>query len=491
MHDGFIKFTMSTSSEGGCDKLTVYINGNYVYDVSGDMSQDCCYEVFAGDVVELIYSKDGSASWGDDTAYVYNITLEQDIETEVETETSLVDLIIPEEPNTDIDGVSFDEIVEFDYGRLYNEDEGVYDEIVYSVNQSHSSASVLTVSFTQTGYITFSVRTSSQQDYDYLYVRHNGNEVYTISGDSGWSDEICVDVIPGDVVTFIYSKDDSESTGEDRAYIRNLAFHVSPAFNVETVGTEPIETSPIEDCIIIADGEFTRKETTDRFGETYDIFYTKNHEGYSSASMYIDVYQSGILFFEALPLSEPNCDGIRVYVNNEEKYFISGTSEFFSTYTLNVRVGDSVRLTYSKDGSVTQYDDTVYIRNFRFAIIEPTDNLFGFSEIVDFESYIDGETEVWVSKNDPGDDNAYLTYYAKESGYLYFDYTLLSQDKNYRFLVLKNDEAIITHYESGDEYHGRILVNAGDKVTFLYVKEIGQSIEDYSLTIWNLMLSPN
>ena len=79
-----LSFDWSVSSEGGCDWLRVYIDGNPVFEKSGEDSGHFEY-LFTNDGVHTVkfeYSKDGSVDNGSDEGRIYDVALVTKIEKE-------------------------------------------------------------------------------------------------------------------------------------------------------------------------------------------------------------------------------------------------------------------------------------------------------------------------------------------------------------------------------------------------------------------------
>ena len=72
--DMTVMFEYKTSSESGCDRLIISLNGSGVAECSGITSYEQKKVLLsAGDTLTFSYYKDGSASNGDDCAYIKNL----------------------------------------------------------------------------------------------------------------------------------------------------------------------------------------------------------------------------------------------------------------------------------------------------------------------------------------------------------------------------------------------------------------------------------
>ncbi|MCL1046519.1 PQQ-binding-like beta-propeller repeat protein [Shewanella electrodiphila] len=73
----------------------------------------------------------------------------------------------------------------------------------------------------------------------------------------------------------------------------------------------------------------------------------------------------GELSFDVLVLSEPCCDKLRVYLNDE--LMIDSTAQQWTNYLLSLVAGENtIRFEYFKDGSVSSLEDSVWIDNIIF-----------------------------------------------------------------------------------------------------------------------------
>ena len=121
-----------------------------------------------------------------------------------------------------------------------------------------------------------------------------------------------------------------------------------------------------------------------------------------------------ILSFDYKVSSESGSDGL--IINNNR--LISGHGDW-TTYEQQVKVGDTVTLTYKKDYSLDRYDDCVYFRNFKLAsqqevklIVSPAD-----ADVVLTKKDAKDAIEATSSNKDKGE----YSYYLSEGEY---DYTV-------------------------------------------------------------------
>ena len=92
-----------------------------------------------------------------------------------------------------------------------------------STNKRNSSTSSYTITVYSSVTVTFRYKTSSESGYDRLYVKKNGSNLFNCSGITSYS-SYSVNLSAGDTLTFTYSKDGSQASGSDCAYITDLSF---------------------------------------------------------------------------------------------------------------------------------------------------------------------------------------------------------------------------------------------------------------------------
>ena len=90
-----------------------------------------------------------------------------------------------------------------------------------STNKSNNSSSTLILTFGVSGKIRIKYKTSSEQNYDKLTIIHNSTTIGTYSGTSQSAFTTLADITisSGDTIKFTYSKDGSQSSGSDCAWV--------------------------------------------------------------------------------------------------------------------------------------------------------------------------------------------------------------------------------------------------------------------------------
>ena len=93
--------------------------------------------------------------------------------------------------------------------------------------------------------IKFNVKVSSETNYDFLNFRLNGIQVFRISGETGWIEKKLALKEGFNLLEWIYSKDQSVSSGADCAWLDNISFPAT-AFSNKDLKTGKIVT-PLPD----------------------------------------------------------------------------------------------------------------------------------------------------------------------------------------------------------------------------------------------------
>ncbi len=117
--------------------------------------------------------------------------------------------------------------------------EGYFSARSGQISHSNESGLSLKVNIPYNDSITFAYRVSSEKNYDFLYFKVNGKEIFKVSGETGWL-ESKVAVYEGfNTFEWIYKKDESVTSGADCAWLDYLRFPAG-AFNKIDLKTEKI-----------------------------------------------------------------------------------------------------------------------------------------------------------------------------------------------------------------------------------------------------------
>ena len=95
------------------------------------------------------------------------------------------------------------------------------DGVLVSSNKDNNTSSTYKIIVKDDVTVSFSYRTSSELNYDYLFIKKNGNILISSSGIKSYT-EYSIPLERGDVLEFTYSKNISGFDGVDCAYIKDL-----------------------------------------------------------------------------------------------------------------------------------------------------------------------------------------------------------------------------------------------------------------------------
>ena len=198
---GIFYYDYQVSSESGYDRLNVYRNGNQLSTYSGSGSgSEIALGVAIGDIIKFTYTKDGSASSGDDAGYIKNVYIQSsdglDEAAGTDGLTFTNESAIPWVPN------------KASYG-------GIRSGKIYD-----GQTTELLLECPRTGTLNFEYSVESESGYDNFFVYLNGNQKNRYTGYT--SGIYTLEVTEGDIVKLMYSKDSSGSSGVDAVYLKDI-----------------------------------------------------------------------------------------------------------------------------------------------------------------------------------------------------------------------------------------------------------------------------
>lgn len=221
---GMMSFDYKVSSEEDYDFLEFYVDDELVASWSGEINWTTFnYTISQGDhTLKWVYSKDESVSTGDDLGWIDNVSIP----------------VNRADSNPGNGGSSSDS--DFDF-----ESESGLDNFDFSSDNSWSitddqakqgssslgsgaigNSETSSVSYTNTfiaGDMTFYVKVSSEENFDYFYFYVDGEQVASYSGDVDWT-LVTHTLMEGEhTLRWEYSKDASATVGSDKAWIDDLS----------------------------------------------------------------------------------------------------------------------------------------------------------------------------------------------------------------------------------------------------------------------------
>ena len=156
-----------------------------------------------------------------------------------------------------------------------------------STNKSNSSSSTYTITATMPITVTFSYKTSSEANYDILYIKKNGSTIESCSGSTSYV-SYSVMLNTGDSLTFSYTKDSSQYSGSDCAYIKDLTYTPNVSYtstataSCGTVAGWVYDTTSTHVITVTFDENVTLLEPS-RVGYTFDGWYYNGNKVESGA----------------------------------------------------------------------------------------------------------------------------------------------------------------------------------------------------------------
>ena len=217
------------------------------------------------------------------------------------------------------------------------ENYGVWSSTNQGVPNSSSS-----VSFTSSvdGVMRFKVRVSSESSCDRLTVYVNDVSYNYFSAQENYL-SASVYVNYGDVIRFVYSKDVSVDEGEDTAYIKDIEFLEGNGGNSD-------------DYPFVQNGDV----------------WTSTNQGIdnSISSFSVTAPYDGAMTCMVKVISESGCDVLSIYVNDAQVKTYSGEENYLHVM-VRVSRGDTIRFEYSKDVSVSEGEDTAYVKDIEFGML--------------------------------------------------------------------------------------------------------------------------
>lgn len=387
-----------------------------------------------------------------------------------------------------------------------------------STNHSDNSTSSIIFLVNDSGYLEFNYDVDCEGGADRLNVIRNGNTEATFTdSDNGW---YSMPVSKDDRIVMEYVKDGSVSEGADTAWVYNISLVANPSEHASDAETVPpydettasypsdqIETAEPPHC---TPGDWDYYEISGFSYGANGIWFSTNHDDNSTATLSYHIYRDGVVYLDLRVPSE-SCDYLRIFVNSDIAYddnygdhSYAGMYDWKYGIEIPVSAYDTITFEYSKDGSVNNGDDCAYISNLHFTptmnggnndvsgSVPETGSDFveipvapeQFNEHVEWnynEFTYEVETDpygnanyVYRSSNHESGSSQSMEFTVLSSGELYFDF-LTSSEGGCDFLEILVNGSCCERFSGVYDYYDvySLQVNAGDTVTFRYVKDSG------------------
>ena len=138
--------------------------------------------------------------------------------------------------------------------------------VITSTNKKDNTSSTYKITAPVAMTVSFSYKVSSESNYDFLIIKKNGSELKKISGSTSYV-SYSVDLNANDYLTFTYSKDSSQSSGSDCAYISGITYTSKVSYS--STATVP----PVNYFDVTFGSSFTLSTDISRTGYTFAGWY--------------------------------------------------------------------------------------------------------------------------------------------------------------------------------------------------------------------------
>ena len=445
-----VQLSYRVSSEQGCDYFTLKKNNTEVIRQSGNVSTPVVIKVDAGDTLTFTYSKNSSGNSGEDAGIIEEMLV-------------VPVVLIPKVEGSD------------SYLSWSNENNLPFtvDEVVGGEGYTLTP---FEAAYSEECYMKFTALQNCFFAFDCACDANAGDYTLSLNGNkllnqSKTVDEYLVYVKEGDIITVTY---------------RKPAYNPSEGSNAARFTSIPVQLTGTE-----AHYGWTADSTYPFYVGDNGTLMSSNKTNNTTSSVTFEIYESGTLTFN-YEVSSEGPDYFRVYVNGTRRDSYSGTRSGTLTYSLSA--GDEVRLSYSKDGSISTGDDRVRISGFEFVAsgtgVVPGDELTDAFSVTNDSRYpftYNSSSDSYTSTNKSDGTTSTLTLNVTKSGQLRFDWAVSSESSYDKLIVKKNNGSTALLTKSGVENGNYACsVVAGDVITFAYQKDSSQSRNDDEIIISNI-----
>ncbi|MCC2605657.1 reprolysin-like metallopeptidase, partial [Planctobacterium marinum] len=214
------------------------------------------------------------------------------------------------------------------------------------------------------GFVSFDAKVSSEANYDYLVVYLDGRAVRNLSGELDWETYTIPIEAGAHVISWQYQKDEGVSSGEDSAWIDNIVVPINSRTYVTdleapTAG-EPFQfESPLglEDWDLGGWGFALGSAGEGTFSLGSGVIKDRG----SSTISYTNTFGAGTVSFNVKISTEYDYDFLSFYVDGQFIKRWSGEEDFLLVSQPVSAGTHTLTWTYTKDESVSNGDDRVYL----------------------------------------------------------------------------------------------------------------------------------
>lgn len=292
-----------------------------------------------------------------------------------------------------------------------------------TTNEQNPVSSTTLLAVTNAGNISFDARLATVEAVDQFRVIVDGNVVMELSGVSDWQTYTFPVTAGAHVITWSYSKESSTSTVEDSVWIDNVNLPIDTRTFVADEVTNPVLGSyDFEHTLAMNSWDFGTGhmwlfDASTASSGNFSLSSADISDGQSSSVSFTGDFDAADNSFSFRTSTESGFDYLEFYVDGSLLQRWSGVNDF-TTFSYPLTAGEHTLIwQYSKDGSVSSREDTVWIDDIVMILAVDTDN-DGVSDSLDafpndpaasVDSDGDGYPDSWNLGYSESDTNSGLT----------------------------------------------------------------------------------
>ena len=260
--------------------------------------------------------------------------------------------------------------------------------VLTSTNKRDSSSSIYKITAPVALTVSFSYKVSSESNYDFLIIKKNGSELKKISGSTSYV-SYSVDLNANDYLTFTYSKDSSQSSGSDCAYISGITY-------TSKVSYSSTATVPSVNYYDVT------------FGSSFTLSTDISRTGYTFAGWYDGIGGTGTQYTDAEGHSVrvwDKAENATLYpkwnVNQYTIYFVSngGSNVDSITQDYGSTVTAPTKPTWNEKSFVGWFTDSSLKNEYRFTTM-PAENITLYAKWIEYSVSLSSDETTEISIND-------------------------------------------------------------------------------------------
>lgn len=177
-------------------------------------------------------------------------------------------------------------------------------------------------------------------------------------------------------------------------YTHTINFKINPAISNISDNYNGYSFTPAIDLGLSRYLYTVSNDSSYPFSIADNIIKSTNHTHNSTSTYTLKALQNSTVSFSYMVISESGYDYLHIKLNGSAKISLSGIHNSYTHYTVNLSAGDILTFSYSKDGSVSNREDCIYIKDL---VVTSSDYDLETSEFayvtIDDEIYVPG-TEI-------------------------------------------------------------------------------------------------